>query len=71
MTCIQIPNGIVCLARIEFTCPHCGKLYSDSDEKYLNRCNNNKYGSTKIKCECGKWFGMTYSYQGDAISFNY
>ena len=69
MTCIKIKNGIVCMANIEFICPKCKKVYSDSNDKHLNRCNNNKSGVTKIKCKCGQSFYMTYNYKGDAVSF--
>ena len=37
-----------------FKCPNCEKQYNDRDDKYLDRCQNNKSGITKIKCECGK-----------------
>ena len=52
-----------------FACPKCKKVYSDSEDKYLNRCNKNKNGCTKIKCDCGQSFYMTYNYKGDAVSF--
>ena len=45
------------------------KKYDDLDDKYLDRCNNNKSGFTKINCNCGNKFGMTYDIQGDAIGF--
>lgn len=69
MTCINIKQGILCIARTEFTCPSCGKHYSDDKEVYLTRCNKNKSGITLIKCDCGKAFYMTYNYKGDAVSF--
>lgn len=69
MDCINVPNGIICMSKIDFQCPHCRKQYSDSDEKYLNRCNANKSGYTKIKCTCGKSFGMTYNIKSDAVGF--
>ena len=69
MTCHQIKNGFICLAVVDFDCPTCKKQYIDSDDKYLNRCNKNKDGCTKIKCECGITFNMTYNYKGDAVSF--
>lgn len=56
MPCIEINNGFLCISNIDFNCPTCKKLYSDDDEKYLNRCNKNKKGITKIKCECGESF---------------
>jgi hypothetical protein len=69
MTCIPIKDGIVCLAEIDFYCPTCKKAYSDSDEKYINRCLKNKSGCARIKCECGKSFYMTYDMTGKAVSF--
>lgn len=66
---LPIPNGFIDLASIDFKCPHCGKVYSDLDDKYLNRVNRNKYGYTKIRCECGHWFGMTYNFKSEAIGF--
>ena len=47
-------------ANIKFHCPYCKKLYSDDNDKYLDRCNKNKSGYAKIRCNCGKTFGMTY-----------
>lgn len=67
--CIEVPNGIICMARINFLCPYCNKEYSDADEKYLKRFMNNKCGYTKIKCSCGEIFGMTYDITGDAVGF--
>jgi hypothetical protein len=69
MTCIPIKDGILCLANISFHCPVCGKIYYDSEDKYLNRCNKTKNGCTRIKCECGKSFYMTYDMTGKAVSF--
>ena len=69
MVCKQISSGFLCFANICFKCPNCQKEYSDSDDKYLNRCNKNKSGCTKIKCTCGKTFQMTYDFKGDAHSF--
>jgi hypothetical protein len=64
-----MPNGIICMSKIDFQCPYCRKQYSDSDEKYLNRCNANKSNYTKIKCTCGKTFGLTYDIRSDAVGF--
>jgi hypothetical protein len=69
MTCIPIPNGIICMAKIDFKCPYCGRQYNDVDEKYMAKANTNKSGYTKIKCECGEKFGMTYDIRGDAVGF--
>ena len=70
MTCTLINNGILCLGNIDFSCPYCGKQYSDDKDKYLNRCNKNASGWTKISCDnCESTFGMTYNYKGEAIGF--
>lgn len=68
MPCHSINNGIICFDNIKFYCPHCRKKYLDNKDIYLNRCNKNKSGYTKIKCKCKKTFGMTYGYSG-AVSF--
>lgn len=60
---------ILSFANIEFKCPKCKKKYADTEDKYLNRCNKNKSGCTKIKCSCGQSFFMTYDQRGDAVSF--
>ena len=57
------------MANIDFACPKCKKVYSDEKDIYLNRCNKNANGCTKIKCDCGTNFYMTYNYKGDAVSF--
>ena len=69
MTCITIPNGIICISKRVFKCPFCLQSYQDDNEKYINRCNANKCGYTKIKCFCGETFGMTYDYKGNAVGF--
>jgi hypothetical protein len=69
MTCIPISNGFLCVPRTNFKCPVCKKKYSDSEEKYFNRCVKNKKDWTKIKCSCGVKFGFTYDYKGNATSF--
>lgn len=69
MPCIEIENGIICFANVNFKCPHCGKEYNDSEDKYLDRCNKNRSGCTRILCSCGIYFGMTYGYMGNAVGF--
>ena len=59
----------ISLAVIGFNCPFCQKEYYDEDEKYLKRINKNKCGYTKIKCDCGKIFGVAYNYKG-LVSFD-
>lgn len=69
MECVPIASGFVCFAKTDFKCPHCKKQYDDIDDKYVNRCNKNKNGMTKIKCGCGDSFWMTYNFTGEAMSF--
>ena len=57
-------------AKIDFNRPHCNKPYKDDEDKYLNRCNNNKSGCTTIKCECKMRFGFTYDITGKAVAFS-
>ena len=66
---VQLKKGFIDFAKNYFKCPNCKKQYNDINDKYLDRCKNNNSGSTKIKCECGKLFYMTYNYMGDAVSF--
>lgn len=56
-------------AKIDLNCPYCNKAYQDNEDKYLDKCNSNKSGFTKIKCECGEWFGMTYDITSSAVGF--
>lgn len=69
MNCIDVNNGFLCFAKVDFACPICKKAYSDEDGKYLDRCNKNKSWCARIKCECGNSFHMIYDYKGDAVSF--
>lgn len=66
---IEIKDGYIDFANIAFKCPYCNLDYWDIFDRFLNKCNKNKNYITKIKCECGKRFGMTYNYMGDAVSF--
>ena len=60
---------MLCFSKIDFKCPYCKKEYDDRDDLYLDKCNRNKCGWTKIKCSCSKRFGMTYNYKSDAVAF--
>jgi hypothetical protein len=64
-------NGIIHLSipNVNFECPHCGKKYSDREEKYFDKCNKNKNSCTEIKCQCERTFGVTYNYKGNAVGF--
>jgi len=59
----------ICMSKTDFKCPHCGKQYDDENEIYLNRCNKNKIGCVKKKCDCGNKFFIAYNYMGDIESF--
>lgn len=65
----KIKDGFIDLAKVDFKCPHCKKEYNDIDDKYLNRCNKNKSGITRIKCECNNIFYITYDYMSNAVAF--
>lgn len=70
MTCIKIPDGILCMVDITFKCTKCNRQYCDSEDKYTERINKNKSGMTKIKCSCGNTFGVTYDYKGNLVSYD-
>jgi len=59
----------ISFAKIDFICSYCGKDYSDDKDIYVNRCNKNKNGCTRISCSCGNKFYMTYDMTGKAVSF--
>jgi len=59
----------ITFAKINFNCPHCGKLFYDDNDVYVNRCNKNKDFCTSIKCSCEKRFKMTYDITGQAVGF--
>lgn len=65
----EINNGFIDFAKVDFECPICKTKYNDYDDKYINRCNKNKSGVTRIKCSCNNSFYMTYDYTGEAVSF--
>lgn len=56
--------------RTDFKCAYCEKQYNDDENKYLDRCNRNRTGTTYITCSCGKKFGMTYDVTGQAVGFD-
>jgi len=60
----------ITFAKIDFKCPFCLKEYNDLDDKYVDRCNKNKSGTTSVTCSCGKRFGMTYDITGQAVGFD-
>jgi hypothetical protein len=44
--------------------------YSDSDDKFVNRCNKSKDFCTRTKCtKCKNSFGVTYNIMGNIVSF--
>jgi len=69
MTGINIGNGFLDFAIIDFACPHCSEKYTDSDGKYLDRCNKNQNWCTRVSCKCGQKFLMTYDGFGNAVGF--
>ena len=64
MTCIPIKNGFLCLSKTDFTCPVCGKQYTEAD--YFRQLDKSKTGLIYKKCKgCGKWLGITTDIKGD------
>ena len=70
MECTHVGNAILRGGRDTFKCPHCGKAYEDTDDKYYKRIDSNKSGYTKTKCSCGKVFGIAYDMTGDLVGFD-
>jgi hypothetical protein len=62
-------GGIICMAKIDFYCPYCGKKFIDKDDVYCNRINKNKSFTTKVKCECNNWFRLTANYKSELITW--
>ena len=62
-------NTFINFADTTFSCPHCGKQYDDSNDKYCDRINKNKSFTTKVKCECKKTFNLTFDYTGKFQSY--
>lgn len=53
---------------VDFSCPHCGKKYTD-DGKYLERMNRNKSKATTIKCKCRGTFYLTADIKGNLVTY--
>jgi hypothetical protein len=51
-------------AKTDFSCPHCGKMHEDKDDKYFNRIRKNKTLTTIVNCDCGKTFYLTIDFDG-------
>ena len=66
---IKIHDFFIDFTKTDFTCPHCKKLHEDKDDKYFDRINKNKTFTTKVKCECGKQFYLTISFDGQFQTF--
>jgi len=68
---LLLMNKIISIsfAKIDYECPFCHVTEWDADDKLLNKCNRNKCGFTKVKCECGETYGFTYNYKGEATAF--
>ena len=62
-------KGFLCFGGIEFSCPHCGKKYTDKNDLYLSRINRNKQSYTTVKCECGKRFKLSYDIMGNLVTW--
>ncbi len=64
-----IEHIYISFAKIDYNCPYCNLAKWDIDDKLLDKCNKNKCGWTKVRCECGKKYGFTYNYKSEAIAF--
>ena len=66
---IEFKQFFIDFAKSDFTCPHCQKMYDDTELKYFDRINKNKSWITKVNCDCGKTFNLTVNYKGDFETF--
>ena len=63
ISCITVPNGIICISKTEFNCPSCGKLYTEKD--YYSQLDKSKRGLIYKRCKCGIRIGITSDIRGD------
>ena len=68
MIVARIKNGFLDFDNTNFNCKCCNKQYNDNDNKFVERCNKNKKSKTKIKCDCGNVFFVTYNYIGECVT---
>ena len=61
---IDMHSFFIDFKKTNFSCPHCGKLHEDNDDKYFDRIRSNKTWTTKVNCDCGKPFYLTVSFDG-------
>ena len=66
---IKMHDFFIDFAKTDFSCPHCVKLHVDTNDKYFDRINKNKTWTTKVKCQCGKSFYLTVSFDGQFQTF--
>lgn len=68
MVVIMSNGAIVKIARTDFNCPHCKKHYTDDKEIYYKKiCKAKDFA--RVKCKCGKTFGLTADMTGDTVAF--
>jgi hypothetical protein len=54
---------------IDFSCPYCGKMYYDDEDKFKKRADKATWGYTRETCECGKQFGVSHDEAGRMAAF--
>jgi predicted RNA-binding Zn-ribbon protein involved in translation (DUF1610 family) len=59
-------NGIIhiCFAKIDYKCPVCGIVKSDTDERIYRKIDKSRTTSAIEKCECGIKFRIVVDYTG-------
>jgi uncharacterized Zn finger protein len=63
---IKIPNGILCMSKVDFECPSCGFPYYEED--YYTRLVRNKYPITYLTCKrCKNKIGISSDIKGDVV----
>lgn len=64
MTCISLPNGIICIAKTEYTCPKCNHIHEGS--QVAERLETSKRGYLFRTCQgCGERLVVASNIRGD------
>ena len=64
---IHIPGGTITLAESKAICPHC-QTHIDFD-KIEKRFWKQSKSFIRMKCDCGKYVGITSDYKGDFVAY--
>lgn len=65
---VSIPGGTITLAESKAVCPHC-ETRTDFDKIEKRFATHNKT-HFRMKCDCGKYVGITADCKGDFVAYN-